>query len=229
MQLAKPAFDVGLFTNRLAPMLAFWQRQVGLELEYMQPIGGGVRQHRHRLPGSAILKLNHAREPLPGVPPAGYCELLVARPERSTPLTLIDPDGNRVTLVPPGQGGVGLFGLRLHVADPDAHGAFYRTALGLEEVSGNPRAWRCGEGMLLLAGTEGTRARAPLEAPGYRYLTLQVFDCDAAYDAVIAAGGDGARAPRTRGTVARIAFVRDPDGNWIELSQRASLTGPLPA
>lgn len=35
-------------------------------------------------------------------------------------------------------------------------------------------------------------------------------------------------APVTLGKVARICFVRDPDGNWIEISQRASLTGKLP-
>jgi lactoylglutathione lyase len=35
-------------------------------------------------------------------------------------------------------------------------------------------------------------------------------------------------APVTLGEVARIAFVRDPDGNWIEISQRSSLTGKLP-
>ena len=29
------------------------------------------------------------------------------------------------------------------------------------------------------------------------------------------------------GDVARISFVRDPDGGWIEISQRASLTGAL--
>jgi len=34
--------------------------------------------------------------------------------------------------------------------------------------------------------------------------------------------------PATLGTVARICFIRDPDGNWIEISQRASLTGALP-
>jgi lactoylglutathione lyase len=34
-------------------------------------------------------------------------------------------------------------------------------------------------------------------------------------------------APVTLGTTARISFIRDPDGNWIELSQRASLTGSL--
>ena len=34
-------------------------------------------------------------------------------------------------------------------------------------------------------------------------------------------------APVTLGTTARISMVRDPDGNWIELSQRASIAGSL--
>jgi hypothetical protein len=34
-------------------------------------------------------------------------------------------------------------------------------------------------------------------------------------------------APLTLGTTARIAMIRDPDGNWIELSQRASIVGSL--
>jgi lactoylglutathione lyase len=33
--------------------------------------------------------------------------------------------------------------------------------------------------------------------------------------------------PTTLGTTARISMVRDPDGNWIELSQRASIVGTL--
>jgi hypothetical protein len=31
----------------------------------------------------------------------------------------------------------------------------------------------------------------------------------------------------TLGTTARIAMVKDPAGNWIEISQRASITGSL--
>jgi lactoylglutathione lyase len=44
----------------------------------------------------------------------------------------------------------------------------------------------------------------------------------------VARGGTEGRPPLTLGATARISFVRDPDGNWIEISQRASLTGPLP-
>jgi len=44
---------------------------------------------------------------------------------------------------------------------------------------------------------------------------------------VLARGGREALKPVTFGTTARISMVRDPDGNWIELSQRASITGSL--
>lgn len=34
-------------------------------------------------------------------------------------------------------------------------------------------------------------------------------------------------APVTLGEVARISMILDPDGNWIELSRRASIVGSL--
>jgi hypothetical protein len=33
--------------------------------------------------------------------------------------------------------------------------------------------------------------------------------------------------PMTLGTTVRYGFVLDPDGNWIELPQRATITGSL--
>jgi lactoylglutathione lyase len=44
---------------------------------------------------------------------------------------------------------------------------------------------------------------------------------------LLAGGAREAMAPRTLGTTARVSMVLDPDGNWIELSQRASLVGTL--
>jgi lactoylglutathione lyase len=67
----------------------------------------------------------------------------------------------------------------------------------------------------------------PLRALGYRYLTVQVWDVDAEHAGIVARGGTEGRPPVTLGTTARVSFVRDPDGNWIEVSQRASLTGAL--
>jgi len=59
---------------------------------------------------------------------------------------------------------------------------------------------------------------------GIRYITLGVTNCDAAFTALKGAGAAPALEPVNFGTVARIAFVRDPDGNFIELAQR-----PAPA
>jgi lactoylglutathione lyase len=63
---------------------------------------------------------------------------------------------------------------------------------------------------------------------GYRATSpCQVFEVDREHAGILARGGAEGRAPLTLGKVARISFVRDPDGNWIEISQRASLTGSL--
>ena len=45
--------------------------------------------------------------------------------------------------------------------------------------------------------------------------------------AILASGGFEGMAPVRLGDVAYISFVRDPDGNWIEISQRKSITGSL--
>jgi lactoylglutathione lyase len=65
------------------------------------------------------------------------------------------------------------------------------------------------------------------QAPGYRYLTIQVYDVRAVHADVVARGGREGRPPVRLGEVAFISFVRDPDGNWLEISQRKSLTGSL--
>ena len=47
MDLAKPRMDFGLSTNNLAPMLAFWQGEVGLPFDHLLKIRRGQDQHRH--------------------------------------------------------------------------------------------------------------------------------------------------------------------------------------
>jgi hypothetical protein len=41
MQLAKNVIDVGLSTNHLEPMLAFWQQQAGLRFDHVLPVRRG--------------------------------------------------------------------------------------------------------------------------------------------------------------------------------------------
>ena len=226
MELAKDHIDVGLLTDRLDPMLDFWQRTVGLPFEETLPLGKGLRQHRHGMNGS-VFKLNHAREPLPADPGTGYRELCIARRDVGRRRGLIDPDGNRVVLLPRGEDGVEGIAVHLAVRDEAAFHDFYGRALGLERAG--DRSYRCGDSLLAFAAERGAPSDPPWVGRGYRYLTIQVRDVDAEHAGVLERGGREGRPPITIGTLARISFVRDPDGNWIELSQRASLTGPLPS
>lgn len=224
MRIAKPRFDFGLYTNQLEPQLVFWQREVGLPFEEVLPVGGGVRQHRHGLNGS-VFKLNHSRDPLPVRTPCGYRELAIAREGLAAPVALTDPDGNRVRLVPHGYEGIVGIEVSLGVRDPNAFEEFFGAALGFVRMAKG--RYRFGDSLLSFEKDSAAGRSGPMRAPGFRYLTLQVHDVDIAHAEVLAAGGEEGHPPRTLGTTARISFVRDPDGNWIELSQRASLTGSL--
>jgi predicted enzyme related to lactoylglutathione lyase len=226
LNLAKPRVDIGLNTNNLEAMLAFWQQEAGLTFDHILPIRKGMNQHRHDALGS-VVKINHYDAPLPNLPPSGYSELLIARAGLTAPKQLRDPDGNAVTLVPPGTQGIAQVGVRLKVRDLDSHARFYSEGLGLTKGTEHGVAFRAGETLLLLEASRDAPSNATMEGKGWRYITFQVFKVDEEHRHVIARGGREAMPPTTLGTTARISMVRDPDGNWIELSQRASITGSL--
>jgi catechol 2,3-dioxygenase-like lactoylglutathione lyase family enzyme len=227
MKLAKPRVDIGLNTNNLEPMLAFWQNEVGLKLDHVLPIRAGMKQHRHDALGS-VVKINHHKAPLPDTPPSGYTELLIAVDGLAAPRALSDPDGNRVSLVPPGHLGSKQIGIRLLVRDLAAHRRFYSEALGLtEEPAATGAAFRAGETLLLVGESPRAPSDAVMDGKGWRYITFQVFKVDDEHARILERGGREALKPLTLGTTARISMVRDPDGNWIEISQRASITGSL--
>jgi len=223
VKLAKEHIDVGLFSNRRDEQLTFWRGPVGLLYDHMGKVGGGVQQHRHHMNGS-ILKMNHAREPLPPLPPSGYRHLLIARDGLAASRALVDPDGNDVTLVPGGHQGVVGIGLVLRVANRDATDHFYRHVLQLESPS--PGVYRCGDSLLMVREEGGVeRPDAGWRGLGYRYITVQVWDAAAEHAGILARGGEEAQPLAALGDTVRYSFVCDPDGNRIEISQRASLTG----
>ena len=225
VRLAKPCIDVGILTNRGEQQLAFWQREVGLPFEERLPVRRGFVQMRHGMNGS-VFKLNVVDAPVPENRLAGYRELWIAREGVSAPRELVDPDGNRVVLVPPGERGVTGIAVVLYVREAAAHARFYAHALGLEPAAKD--AFRCGSSLFVVREDANAGGDALLEGLGYRYTTIQVWDCDAETSGIVARGGALGAAAITLGKTARFSFVRDPDGNWIEISQRASLTGPLP-
>lgn len=225
MQLAKPRMDVGLSTNNAEALLPFWQNDVGVPYDHLLKIKRGQQQHRHDVFGS-VLKINSFLQPLPDAAPSGYRELLIAHGDEQQ--HFLDPDGNAVSLVEPGTFGVTQIGMRLCVRDLEAHKRFYRDAFGFSEKRyAKGVAFQAGESMILLEEGEDAPEDAAYEGSGWRYITFQVFKVDEEHARVLDAGGREALPPVTLGETARISMVRDPDGNWIELSQRASIVGAL--
>ena len=224
MDLAKPHMDVGLFTNKRDEQLHFWQQTVGLEYDHMGKLGGGMQQLRHHLNGS-ILKVNHARDPLPPAPPSGILRVRIARPGLDAPRELADPDGNRVLLVPPGHEGVVGIAIELGVNNRDAHDRFWRHAMQFDSPS--PGVYVCGDTRVMVVEERKVERCDDWRARGWRYTTVQIRDCVAEHAGVLARGGEEGRPPALLGETVRYSFVRDPDGNFIELSQRASLVGHL--
>ncbi len=217
MQLAKHVIDVGLSTNNLEPMLQFWQQDVGLRFDHLLPVRRGQKQYRHDALGS-VIKLNHHAEPLPAVASEGV----------EKPRSMVDPDGNRVRLVPRGHDGICQLAITMGVRSLSEHRRFYGDILGFAEQSwSGGLAFRLGDSLLLLEEDRGATVDPVRQASGWRYITLQIADIDAVHDDLRSKGVREGLAPVTLGNVARISMILDPDGNWIELSRRASIVGSL--
>lgn len=237
MDLAKDCIDVGIFTNHLDEMREFYSERIRLPYEELLPVGGGVRQYRYGLLGS-VLKINHARDPLPARTAGGYSRITIADRRTPMPFNLADPDGNEIQLVPTGHYGVEQIAIQLGVTNEEDFDRFYGEVLGAEKLA--PKRYRLGKTILSFEHDAKAR-RAPntaagsagdvmvtMRAVGIRYMTIQVRDCNAAFKHFMSMGVWEGSPPVTLGEVARICFIRDPDGNFIEISQRASLTGPIP-
>lgn len=231
MELAKNSLDVGLFTNAPEEVSAFWVEKAHVQFDHVLPVTRELRQHRHTLDG-AVLKINHAKDPLPPRGEAGYLRLVVACPDVADPQSLVDPDGNELVRWPMGRDGITHWALELATPSVEAFMTFYRDAVGLPVDDAMPCAVACGQSRIVGRVTPDMPDRSDNDVmvrPGLRYSTIQVFDVDAEYARIVGHNpAYGAQEPRTLGKTARIAFIRDPFGNWIELSQRASLTGALP-
>ena len=228
MELAKPALDVGLYTNQLEASMAFWQEQAQVPYDELLKLGGGAHQHRHKI-GDSILKINNTREPIAAGQPTGLQRLLLHTSAFEKTRDLTDPDGNLVTLKPASVSFAASseadrnLTLMLKCNHLAASQDFYGEVLGLQNAADNE--FRVGASAIQLEpGEVGPFDRAGI---GYRYMTVQVFDVVAEHRNIIAKGGREGMPPTRLGEVAYISFVLDPDGNWIEISQRKSITGSL--
>ena len=118
--------------------------------------------------------------------------------------------------------------------DLDRTIAFYRDLLGLKLVLRKPSGQGevafldAGGGMLEIFAQPGQtieRARdVPPHEAGMRHLTFAFDSVDATIEKLEAAGVEVLEAPRPAfftEMIARVAFVRDPDGIIVELIERA--------
>ncbi len=224
MRLAKPHLDIGLFTPDLAAHATFWGETVGLRLDHQLTFDEQWVQHRYAAHGS-VIKINHYRHPLPVAPPSGYAGLMIAR-AGAPAWEGHHPGGERVRLVPPGTAGVVGIGITVSTPEPARMMDFYLGAMEFEAAA--PRVARCGDTLLFVEKGPGGVPSAAFMGPNFRYLTIQIYDCDAECAAIVKRGGTLGASPVNFGTVARYGFILDPDGNWFEISARTSLTGIAP-
>src|SRR5271168_2573631 len=181
MELAKRFVDVGIFTNRIDEMRAFYGERVRLPYEELLPVGGGVRQYRYGLLGS-VLKINHSRDPLPERIAGGYSQVIIADPRTPIPFALSDPDGNQIQLVPSGHFGINQIGIHLGVTNEADFDRFYGAVLGAEKLA--PRRYRIGRTVLSFELDPNARradrsdhrsnaeVMASMRAVGIRYMTI---------------------------------------------------------
>jgi catechol 2,3-dioxygenase-like lactoylglutathione lyase family enzyme len=125
----------------------------------------------------------------------------------------------------------------LSVGNVDAQQRFYRDAFGLtpEQQAEIPRA---GVRMAILHGPNGLRIELVertgsteqnfadvydgASVQGYFHFAVQVADLDTTYDDVLSAGATSVSAPAAATMLPglRYAYVKDPEGNLIELLGR---------
>ena len=120
-----------------------------------------------------------------------------------------------------------LASVRMLTPDVPRLTAFYKEALGLEVKLEISEGFYCeleGGGVVLgihrkdlMDGISG----APAEISGDRaVLCFSVEDVDEAYEAAVAAGAESVTEPHDQEAwFLRVAHVRDPDGNLIELNK----------
>ena len=224
MRLAKNHLDIGLFTNDIDTHKIFWEKDIGLILDHKLELTQDITQHRYEVHGS-VIKVNHASEELGTKAMSGYTGLTVCGDQETT-WTGRTPEGEKVRIVKLGTAGIVGIGITLSTQDPEKMMQFYTEVMRFDKISSSVA--RCGDSLLFVEeGPSGTPSD-DFVGPGFRYITVQIFDADQTCSDIERRGGIIAKPPVNLGKVARYAFATDPDGNWIEISARTSLTGVEP-
>jgi predicted enzyme related to lactoylglutathione lyase len=125
--------------------------------------------------------------------------------------------------------GIRVRSIRVLATDPEAIAAFYKKAFGMSETR-RPADTATFKEIVINSGSTADKAKTatttpiviatrPKDAPAgaMASLILEVPDLDKAIASVKANGGTLMRPPSKSGEGLNYAFVKDPDGNQIEL------------
>ena len=157
--------------------------------------------------------------------PSGLKGLSIAR-DISNELNYETNSGEFVRVLPRGTDGIQGIAVTITSENPSRLENFYVKVLQFESVA--PFKCRCGDTILIFQKGTGATETKTFVGEGFRYLTIQVCDATATCNAIKTMGGRIAMEPLWFGKIAKVGFVLDPDGNWLEISARASLTGISP-
>jgi catechol 2,3-dioxygenase-like lactoylglutathione lyase family enzyme len=148
-----------------------------------------------------------------------------------------DPEGNVIELIglhtAAGEARTDRMQIGLTVADVERSRRFYGGTLGLPEEPAMQVGGEIGTRYGFKWGTTTIKfwslpqelpvqTGAPTQRAGLRMVTALVEDVDTAHAELVAKGVPIALPPTDLGGAARIMFMTDPDGNWLELAQRIS-------
>jgi lactoylglutathione lyase len=127
------------------------------------------------------------------------------------------------------QGGIHVRAIRVLATDPEALATFYEKAFGMSEL-GRPVNTATTKEIVINSGLTADAAKKSTSTPVVLYtrppnapagamasLILDVPSLEKAIESVKANGGTLLRPPATSGEGLHYAFLKDPDGNQIEL------------
>jgi catechol 2,3-dioxygenase-like lactoylglutathione lyase family enzyme len=222
--LARPGLDFGLATDHEAERRAFYE-DLGLKHLMTDHLMPGQDEVYYTLHGS-WLKIVTSDQPMKqGI--SGYSELLFVDPDAQFPRRLTDPDGIKVTVVPKGYRGIDEVGVVVRVHDRAAQVRMLIEGMHAEPVDGG---FVVGNTVFFLEDIDAPLETTPMFSRGFTMVTLVLRNIAETHEALIKAGAtNGLRIcddPVEPGRC-RFSFVRDPNGNWIELVQFAELSSPL--
>jgi lactoylglutathione lyase len=224
IDLARGLLDPGLFSDNAPTMERFYEDTIGLPLFERLPHSDTYQEVFFKLPPGK-LKIQAFATPMEKAV-TGYAELMIASDKAASVSTYTDPDGLTVHLVPRGHRGVTVAGYVCRVPDPDAQTKFYLEGMGAQRVDGG--GLRVGDTMLFVEEGPLPGAPTPCARTGFVYITIIAHDCAAAHKALLAGGGEHSLRILRLADRCLFSWVRDPNGNWVEVVQYAELSGPLP-